>query len=185
MEQVIKQAENTEKMIGVVFMDIDSFKTINDTLGHDLGDKILFEVAQVLSRSIRNYDTVARFGGDEFIIILNQLSNAKDVARIMADLMHAVNEPLDLHGQEFFVTISAGIALHPQDGEDSDTLIKNADTAMYRAKEMGKNRYLMCSQEMKDEGLERLELTNKLYRALEREQFTVYYQPQINIETKK
>lgn len=185
LEQVIKQAKETEKMIGVVFMDIDSFKMINDTLGHDLGDNILFEVAKVLSRSIGNNGTVARFGGDEFIIILNQLSNAKDVARIMADLMHAVNEPLDLHGQEFFVTISAGIALYPRDGEDSDTLIKNADTAMYRAKEMGKNRYLMCSQEMKDEELERLELTNKLYRALEREQFTVYYQPQINIETKK
>lgn len=185
LEQVIKQAKNTGKMIGVVFMDIDSFKTINDTLGHDLGDEILFEVAQVLSRSIRNYDTVAHFSGDKFIIILNQLFNAKDVVKIMTDLMYAVNEPIDLYGQEIFVTTSAGIAIYPQDGEDSDTLIKNADTAMYRAKEMGKNRYLMCSQEMKDKVLEKLELTNKLYRALEREQFTVYYQPQINIKTKR
>ena len=185
LNQSIKLAQRTDKMVAVIFMDIDSFKMINDTLGHVLGDKALVELGQVLSRSIRNNDTVARFGGDEFVILLNQLSNENDAIKIMDKIMSNLKKPLVMYGQELFVTVSAGMALYPQNGEDSDTLIKNADNAMYMAKDLGKNRYLVCSPEMEDQVAEKVMLANNLHRALERNQLMVYYQPQINIETKK
>ncbi|MDD2620478.1 MAG: GGDEF domain-containing protein, partial [Syntrophomonadaceae bacterium] len=182
LEQAIKQAKRTEKMIGVVFIDLDSFKSINDTMGHEVGDMLLSAIAQKFSHSIRSYDTIARFGGDEFVIMLNQLFSTKDLVKIMDKLMAEIHKPVKLPGQEIYITASAGVALYPQNGEDADTLIKNADIAMYSAKEIGKNRYVMCSQDMQDQVLEKLRLTNGLYRALEREQLEVYYQPQVNLE---
>lgn len=185
LEQEINLAKGTGKMIGIVFIDIDSFKTLNDTMGHSIGDKVLFEVAQVIEQSINECDTVARFGGDEFVIILNNITDQQNINEIMDNLVSAMNEPFNLNGQEFFVTFSAGIALYPYDGEDADSLIKNADTAMYMAKDMGKNRYLMCSQNMKDQVLDKLVLANNLNRALEKGQLILHYQPQIDLETKK
>ncbi|HZK27615.1 MAG TPA: sensor domain-containing diguanylate cyclase, partial [Thermoclostridium sp.] len=177
LEQAMKLSKRTEKLVAVVLMDVDEFKTINDTLGHSMGDRILVEVAKRLSQINREYDTVSRFGGDEFIIILNQVSHISDVTKIMDKIMRDITKPLKFEGKELFITASAGVALYPQDGEDAETLIKHADTAMYSAKKTGKNRYSFCSRDMKDQGLERLELTNRLYRALEKEQLTVYYQP--------
>lgn len=185
LELAMKLSNRTEKLVAVVLADVDLFKTINDTMGHDLGDELLVKVAQRLSNSIRDYDTVSRFGGDEFVIILNQFSHTKDIVRIMDKIMRDINKPFCFEDRELFITISAGIALYPQDGADAETLIKHADAAMYNAKKMGKNRYSFCSKDMKNEGLEKLELTNRLYRALEKDQLLVYYQPQIDIETKK
>jgi diguanylate cyclase (GGDEF)-like protein len=182
LEQAIKQGDRLQNKIGVVFIDIDSFKTVNDTMGHDFGDKLLFEVSQMLSSNVRNYDIVSRFGGDEFVILLNHLSDIEDAVKIMDELMRAIRNPINLYGQELFVTISAGVALYPLDGDDPDTLIKNADAAMYQAKGLGKNQYLICSQDMKNEVLEKMFFTNSLHRALEKEQLVVYYQPQVNIE---
>lgn len=182
LQQAVQLSLRTGQLIGVVFADLDSFKYINDTMGHGLGDQLLVETARRLTGALRRYDTVARFGGDEFMLVLNQLSGSSDLIRVMDHLMEAVRQPVVLSGQEFFVTMSAGVARFPADGQDAETLIKNADTAMYSAKAMGKNRYELCSQDMKDEVLERMRLSNLLYHALEKEQLTLYYQPQLDIE---
>ena len=183
LQQAIRLAGRSDKMVGVVFMDLDAFKSVNDTMGHDLGDRLLYEVARLLSHCVRSYDTVSRFGGDEFVMIINQISDLEDIHTVMNKIIDAVHRPVTLAGQEFFVSVSAGVSVYPQDGLDPDTLIKNADTAMYRAKRAGKNRYELCSQEMKEEVAERAGLTNQLYRALERGQLQLYYQPQVSIET--
>lgn len=183
LEQAINQAKRTEKMIGLVYINLDSFKSVNDTMGHDIGDKLLSEVAERLSSNIRNYDAVSRFGGDEYVIMLNQILSTCDILTILDKIMNVLNKPINLRNQEFFITASVGVAIYPQDGEDADTLIRNADIAMYNAKKLGKNRYLMCSKDMKDQILEKMRLTNYLYRALEREQLMLYYQPQVNVET--
>lgn len=150
LEQAILRAERTGKMIGVAFLDLDSFKSVNDTMGHELGDQLLFKAAQLLSRSIRNYDTIARFGGDEFVILLNDITSTKDIIKIMDKIMGTLRKPVLLNEREFFISASAGIALYSQDGTDIETLIKNADIAMYKAKTRGKNQYLLYSQDMKN-----------------------------------
>lgn len=183
LEQAIKRADQTEKMVGVVFLDLDSFKSVNDMMGHELGDKLLYEVAQIISQNIRIYDTVSRFGGDEFVILLNDIACASDLAKIMEKLIRTLHKPILLDGQKFIISASAGVALYPQDGTDAQTLIKNADTAMYGAKVSGKNQYMICSQDMKDQELEKMRLINFLYPAQEKNQFTLYYQPQVNMET--
>jgi diguanylate cyclase (GGDEF)-like protein len=182
LRQAIQLSARTGQMIGVVFADLDSFKYINDTMGHDLGDKLLVETAQKLTGALRRYDTVARFGGDEFMLLINQISGSGDLKRIMDHLIEVVRQPVSLSGQEFFVTMSAGVAKYPIDGQDAETLIKNADTAMYNAKALGKNRYELCSQDMKDKVLEWMQLSNLLYCALEKEQLMLYYQPILDIE---
>jgi diguanylate cyclase (GGDEF)-like protein len=152
LEQSIRRAQRIKKMIAVVFLDLDSFKAINDTMGHDLGDRLLFKAAQILSGSIRSYDTIARFGGDEFVILLNDITSKKDVAKRMDKIIDTLRKPILLKGQEFFISASAGVTLYPQDGPDAETLIKNADIAMYNAKTRGKNQYFFCSQESSGRG---------------------------------
>ncbi|MDD4690518.1 MAG: sensor domain-containing diguanylate cyclase, partial [Eubacteriales bacterium] len=147
MEKTIKSAEKTKKMLVLAFLDIDSFKAVNDTMGHELGDQLLFEVAQILSRGIRSSDMIARFGGDEFIILLNDITSKKDIIKILDKLIDMLHKPILLNGQTFSISVSVGVALYPQDGTDAKTLIKNADIAMYNAKTRGKNRYLLCSQD--------------------------------------
>lgn len=183
LQQAIYLAKKTDKLVAVVFIDLDSFKSVNDTMGHNLGDELLAEVAQTISKSIRKPDLAARIGGDEFIVMFNQLSSANDFINMMDKFMEAVRQPYYLHGQEFNITASAGVAFYPQDGEDVEQLIKNADTAMYKAKEMGKNQYVICSEEMKAQVVERIELTNSLYRALESKELMLYYQPQVSVES--
>lgn len=183
LQQAIYLAQKTGKLMAVVFIDLDSFKSVNDTMGHNLGDELLEEVAQTISNSIRKHDLAARIGGDEFIVMINQLSSADEFIKIMDKLMEAIRRPYYLHGQEFFITGSAGVAFYPQDGEDVEQLIKNADTAMYKAKEMGKNQYVICSEEMKAQVVERIKLTNSLYRAMERKELMLYYQPQVSVKS--
>lgn len=148
LEKAIRRAEKTKKMIVVVFLDLDSFKSVNDTMGHELGDQLLFKAARILSRSIRSDDTIARFGGDEFVILLNEITSKKDIVKIMDKIIDMLRKPVLLNGQEFFISASAGVALYPQDGTDAETLIRNADIAMYNAKTGGKNRYLLYAQDM-------------------------------------
>lgn len=183
LEQSIHLARRLEKLIGVVFLDLDSFKAVNDTIGHDGGDEMLKKVAERLSRSLRKSDTVARFGGDEFVISLNHISRVEDIKKIADNIMKTFAQPFKINGQEFFISASAGIAIFPVDGEEADILIKNADLAMYASKNKGKNQYTLCSPEMKEDMLKRMRLINGLYRALERNEMVLYYQPQMSVKT--
>lgn len=182
LTQAVEHAKNTGSPIGIAFIDLDSFKFINDTMGHETGDLLLVEAAKIISGCVRKYDTVARFGGDEFVLLLERIP-ANDIVLIVQRILNEIQKPVILHGQEFFVTGSVGIALYPEDGDDAETLMKNADIAMYEAKGLGKNRYVLCSQKIKNKALDNAKLVNLLYRALERSQLEVYYQPQISLET--
>lgn len=145
LEKAIKRAERSKTMLVVAFLDLDSFKSVNDTMGHELGDQLLFKAARILSRSIRSDDTIARFGGDEFVILLNDITSKKDIIKIMDKIIDTLRKPVLLNGQKFLISASAGVALYPQDGTDAETLIKNADIAMYNAKTGGKNQYFLCT----------------------------------------
>lgn len=171
------------EMLAVVFLDLDGFKTINDTLGHAVGDQLLKHVAQHLANSLREGDILARWGGDEFTLLLSPISGAEDAAKIATEILDTLNAPLQFDGQELHVKASLGIALAPYDGEDSETLLKNADAAMYRAKQQGRNNYQLYTPTIGTKAQERLVLETKLYKALERQEFQLHYQPQIDLET--
>lgn len=183
MVQAIHLCRRTEKFLGLVFMDLDCFKTINDTMGHSGGDAIIKEIAQALSHRVRKSDTVARFGGDEFLILLNDIADYKQIPQIAEKVMNLFASPIKLRDQEYFVTASAGISVYPFDGEDCATLIKNADSAMYQAKAKGANSMVMCTSAMKEEVQRNIILSNSLYRALERNEFKVVYQPQVSLSS--
>ncbi|WP_367569147.1 EAL domain-containing protein [Lacrimispora sp.] len=185
LSQAIALAKRTEKMVGVIFIDLDSFKTINDTLGHEGGDVLLKVISEKLSNSVRQSDTVSRFGADKFLVMINNLSYERDIISMIENMMLILNQPLVVDGQEFNLTTSAGIAMYPFDGTETDSLIKNADIALYKAKEKGKNQYVLCSSALKDEIMNKIKITNNLYRALEREEFYLTYQPQIDLTTGK
>ena len=185
VENAISLAERNEKFISIMFIDLDNFKSVNDTMGHDGGDYLLKEVSNGLSKRIRKTDTVARFGGDEFIILLNNIDNHNDISKIADSIMRLFSKPFIINGQEFFITASGGIATYPIDGEDSESLVKNADTAMYEAKDNGKNQYSLCTPDMKNEVEKNMKLSNDLYRALERNELSIHYQPQIDLTSKE
>ena len=175
-------AQRFVRSIGVVFLDIDHFKFVNDSLGHNTGDKLLQKVAERLLAAVRDGDTVARLGGDEFILILNDQTGEEVIYRAMQRIIGKVAEPIEIDGQELLVTASAGISLYPQDGPDVETLLKNADAAMYRAKEKGRNNFQFYTAEMNRQVNERLKLESSLRRALERNEFELYYQPRIHVD---
>lgn len=191
LDSSIAYARRNKALLGVLFLDLDGFKSVNDTMGHEAGDYVLKEVAQRLKSCVRRYDTVCRFGGDEFLVMFPQISpvNGGDsLAHIVQagnKLMGAFVEPVVVNGQEFYITASAGIAVYPEDGDDSDMLIKNADLAMYASKDNGKNQLTVCSSQMKGAVKERLELTTDLYSALLKEELHLHYQPQVHLETGK
>jgi diguanylate cyclase (GGDEF)-like protein len=174
-------AQRFVRSIGVVFLDIDHFKFVNDSLGHNTGDKLLQNVAERLTETVRDGDTVARLGGDEFILILNDQPGQEVIYRAMQRIMSRIAEPIDLDGQELMVTCSAGISLYPQDGPDVETLLKNADAAMYQAKEKGRNNFQFYTAEMNRQVSERLKTETSLRRALERNELELYYQPRFNV----
>ena len=176
-------AQRFVRSIGVVFIDVDHFKFVNDSLGHNTGDKLLQRVAERLSQSVRDGDTVARLGGDEFILILNDQTGEEFIYRAMQRIISRVAEPIVLDGNELLVTCSAGVSLYPQDGRDVETLLKNADAAMYRAKEKGRNNFQFYTAEMNLQVNERLQTEASLRRALERREFEIYYQPRIDVKS--
>ncbi|MGZ4106746.1 MAG: putative bifunctional diguanylate cyclase/phosphodiesterase [Tumebacillaceae bacterium] len=171
------------KKLVVMFLDVDRFKNINDTLGHSVGDKLLQAVAERLGGCIRPQDTVSRIGGDEFTVILPNIQDMREVEQIAQQIITTLAKPYELEQTEFFITASAGLSVYPDDGNDGETLIKNADTAMYTAKERGKNKYIFYSSCMHELAYERLRLDGDLRKALEREEFLVYYQPQVDLQT--
>ena len=169
--------------VAVVFIDLDHFKFVNDSLGHSTGDKLLKDMGDRLRLVVRDGDTVARLGGDEFVLILNDQTQDDVIFRAMQRINGKLNEPFVIDGKELYVTCSAGISLYPQDGLDVDTLLKNADAAMYRAKEHGRNNFQFYTSEMNSKVNERLALENSLRRAIERSEFVLHYQSKVDLKT--
>jgi diguanylate cyclase (GGDEF)-like protein/PAS domain S-box-containing protein len=183
VQLALARSDRETMPLAVIFLDLDHFKVVNDTLGHSSGDHLLQVIAKRLQECIRRTDTVARIGGDEFVVVLNGVSGSEDVAQLSQKILEAVVEPVELCGQEVFTSCSLGIALHPGDGNDVDTLLRHADVAMYQAKELGRNSYQFFSQELNRKSADRLTLESSLRRALEREEFHLHYQPQIDLQT--
>jgi diguanylate cyclase (GGDEF)-like protein len=176
-------AQRHVRSIAVVFIDLDHFKFVNDSMGHVAGDELLKTMADRLRSVLRDGDTVARLGGDEFVLILNDQGNEEVIFRAMQRVANKVNEPIVIEGKELYLTCSAGISLYPQDGPDVDTLLKNADVAMYRAKEAGRNNFQFFTTEMNEVVNERLHLEQSLRRALERREFLLHYQQKVDLKT--
>ncbi len=179
----IKLAKRMAKFAAVLFLDIDGFKMINDSMGHQAGDMLLVEVSKRLKAMLRESDIIARLGGDEFVILIEDIADVQAIEIIANKVLEIFREPFVLDHQECFISTSIGVAVYPIDGENSEALIKNADIAMYHAKEKGKNQYVLCSQSIKNRVLETMKMSNHLFHALERKEFEVYYQPQINCGT--
>ena len=181
--EALLRAHRKNNAVAVLFIDLDRFKTINDSLGHDVGDQLLLEVAKRLKRCVRDTDVVARLGGDEFTVMLDSLDTSERAAQIAEKLRVALSKPYVLAGHDMVVSASIGISCYPPDGDNVDVLLKNADTAMYQAKARGRNNYQFFSPEMNARAYENLVLTNALRRAVEQKEFVVHYQPRYNLET--
>lgn len=180
----ISQAKRDDDILAVMFLDLDRFKNINDSLGHMIGDELLQQVSVRLKDCIREGDTLARFGGDEFTLMLPKLHNGRDDASKLAEkITNTLKQPFIVDGHELYVSASIGIALYPQDGNNIDNLIKHADVAMYHVKGQGKNGYQFYSNEMNVPYIEKLSLDTGIHRALDNNEFNLVYQPQINLRT--
>jgi diguanylate cyclase (GGDEF)-like protein len=181
LSQAIGQAERHRRCLTVAFIDLDRFKQINDTLGHKAGDDLLVEVARRLNTCLRASDAVARLGGDEFVVLLTDVGETHYAATVAQKIITAIAQPFVLLSQECRVTASIGISIYPEDGLDEQTLTKNADIAMYQAKEDGKNNYQFYSEKLNANSLERLTLESSLRHALERGEFQLHYQPKRDV----
>ncbi|MCE5199577.1 MAG: EAL domain-containing protein [Armatimonadota bacterium] len=178
----LAQAERSGDQIAVMFLDLDHFKVINDSLGHNVGDELLKTVANRLSANIRASDTLARMGGDEFTFILGDVSDEYPIVAAQR-VLAALSEPIIIEGRELFISGSIGISVYPNDGTDAETLVRNADAAMYRAKERGRNAYHMFTQDLNAIAVERVNIVSGLRRALEREELVLHYQMRMNLKT--
>ncbi|MEG4574940.1 EAL domain-containing protein [Microcoleus sp. N3A4] len=183
LQASLKKAKITKKMLAVMFLDLDRFKKINDTLGHAAGDRLLEGFAGRISDTLRSTDTVARWGGDEFTVLLPDINCLEDAVKTAQRILDNLKPAFKLEGQPFHVSSSIGIALYPNDGEDAETLVKNSDVALYRAKEMGRNNYQLYTSTINPQGSHLLTLENRLHEALEQGEFEVFYQPKVNITT--
>jgi diguanylate cyclase (GGDEF)-like protein len=181
--QVIARARRDAGQIAVLFLDLDNFKHINDSLGHSAGDKLLQSVAKRLMECVRDPDTVSRQGGDEFTAVLQDLKHPEDAVLAANRILEAVAETHSIEGHDLHITASIGVSIYPDDGLDADTLIKNADTAMYQAKESGRHTYRFFKPEMNARAVDRQSLEEDLRCALERKELALHYQPKINLNT--
>ncbi|MDO9494053.1 EAL domain-containing protein [Acetobacterium sp.] len=183
LEQAIDLARETGKNLGVIFIDLDGFKEVNDTLGHDWGDQLLSRIGKRLTDCLGEADLVGRFGGDEFLIMVPQISHHLELEKMAGQVMSIFHRPMLVAEQELYISGSGGIAVYPKDGENVNSLIKNADLAMYAAKKSGKGRISYCSGVMKEAVQEKMTLTNSLHRALEEQELFLHYQPQVSAIT--
>ena len=181
LQQAMAQSEREHSHVALVFMDLDNFKQINDTLGHATGDRLLKEMASRLRDCIRDTDTISRQGGDEFVVVLSDLPDSHAALPVVDKIMGQMQQPFMIEGNELLTSVSVGVAISPGDGRDFETLLKKADMAMYRAKEAGRNTYHFFDEEMSLEASEHLMLRTGLRRALERHELALHYQPQIDL----
>ncbi len=179
----LKQAKANKNLMAVIFIDIDYFKNINDTLGHTLGDQVLYNFAQRVKEVFQKLGLVARWGGDEFVAIVPKIRDVQDAKAIAERFLESLKKPIEIGEQRLYIKASLGIAIYPDNGEDAETLVKNADNALYKTKERGRNQYQLYMPTMSSVSSERLTLEHLLHQALEREEFSLHYQPQINIQT--
>ena len=179
----VAHAQRHQQELAVLFIDLDRFKRINDSLGHDIGDKLLASIAERLSSTLRPHDTIARMGGDEFVAIINDLPSPNTAVQIALRMLELLQNPAHIQGHDLLVTVSIGISIFPSDGRDSATLLRNADAAMYRAKGSGRNAIQLYTPAMNARSLENLALENALHQALDNEEFELYYQPVIAADT--
>ena len=179
--QAMEQAQRNRGRIGVVFADLDRFKIVNDTMGHSVGDKLLVQVAQRLQECVRSGDTVARLGGDEFAFILSNLAHAEDATVVAEKVIAALSLVFELEGQEVYISASLGISIYPGDGTDADSLLRNADTAMFQAKEHGPAIYQFYLPQMNERAVARLKMETQLRGALARHEFVLHYQPKVSL----
>ncbi|MEZ5524730.1 MAG: EAL domain-containing protein [Pseudomonadales bacterium] len=179
----IAQAKRSGQKMAVMFLDLDRFKLVNDTLGHIYGDELLQLVSQRLQDCLREGDTLARFGGDEFTLLLPQITGQEDATAIARKIIETMREPFVIEGNDIYVTISVGIAMYPHDGATMEALVKNADIAMYHIKGRGKNDYQFFSREMNEASMQRLSLERDMRKGLEQDQFELHFQPQVDVVT--
>lgn len=185
LEHELQLAQRNSAQVAVLFLDLDLFKNVNDSMGHTKGDILLQQVSSALSRSLRSQDTVSRLGGDEFVIILGSLKSRQDAALVAQSTLTLFTRPFYIDAQEVFIGASCGISVYPDDGEDQNVLLRNADTAMYRAKANGRNNYQFYTQALTDEASERFLIETCLRQALTKNELSVYYQPQYALSNKK
>jgi diguanylate cyclase (GGDEF)-like protein/PAS domain S-box-containing protein len=181
--QCINFATRYKNKMAVAFLDLDQFKLINDSMGHEVGDQLLLIMSQRLSACVREVDTVVRIGGDEFVILISNIDSIHDIMSSMKRILESVSEPCEIHGLNYLVTCSIGISLYPDDGADPTVLLKNADSAMYEAKKAGRNNYQVYTQALNEALAERVMLEYKLRQALENEEFILHYQPKVDFST--
>lgn len=183
MDMAMSYADRAGNKVALLFLDLDNFKTINDSLGHLVGDTLLMAIAARLHECIRHTDTLARLGGDEFLVILSDVHNTDVITDIAEHILDELAKPFDVQGHDLSTSFSLGIAVYPDDGRDFDTLLMKADTAMYHAKDAGRNTYRYHTEKMNLDAVEHLQIRNSLRKALERGEFVLHYQPQIDLET--
>jgi len=183
INQSIKISSRDSQQMAILFLDLDRFKTINDSLGHIIGDRLLQEVASRLNKTLRNHDTVSRNGGDEFVVVLEKLKSYNEAIYVAKKIIHSLTDSFDIHSHKIHVGASIGISVYPTDGDSPLILLRNADTAMYKAKQAGGNQLQFYDQSMSNQLRDRLELENELHTALDNHEFYMVYQPQVSAET--
>lgn len=185
INQAIKNAKRSGQQLALCFMDLDNFKKINDSFGHSYGDETLLQVTSRIEAILREIDTLSRIGGDEFVILIEDINNENHVAPIVTKILDSFKTAFNIHGQTFFLTASIGVSFYPAHGSDTETLLKNADTAMYKSKDLGKNTFSFYNSSMSREALEAVAIENELKSAIKNEELEVYYQPQINLKNEE
>jgi diguanylate cyclase (GGDEF)-like protein len=183
LEEEVEKAKANDTMLGVIFVDLDFFKSVNDTMGHATGDLVLEEVGKRLIACVRESDSIARFGGDEFLISVVNIGRLEELHAVSNRILNTFKKAITVNEIDYFVTGSLGVAVFPYDGENAETLVKNADIAMYLAKGRGKNQCVYCSTDIKKNVTKNMKLTNYLYRALEEDELYLHYQPQVEVDT--
>nr|WP_229333589.1 EAL domain-containing protein [Glaciecola sp. MH2013] len=183
LSQIMNEAERQRTQCAVLFLDLDDFKKVNDSLGHDTGDQVLVESATRLTTVIRKRDTVGRLGGDEFIVLLPDVADYRGITTVVENLLDAFRQPFKLEGRELMLTLSVGVAIYPENGDNASDLLRNADTAMYQAKAMGRNAYSFFTKEMDEITSRRFELEDQMRGALQRGEFSLHFQPKLHAQT--